>query len=351
MYRFLLFLFLLTSLQVFSQINTQLLSNSSWTRVKSKMVDGSRDLSPESHRFLVWKINGDKICEYIDPWFVDRKECINFKFENNLIRLSDKSVYQIEALTPDSLVIVEKIDGETFQDKIRKMWFIKTSVLVKDFVDKEKGDSIVITSQNVTPTMRKEIISEIWDIYLQKKYVHDFNVDGEIIIFPKKQEVEVKTGNKKQNKNNQASIDLFKTTLQKNYKVWDITGFENFEKIIIPYRFRSQAEEGSSNIAFSNRVPDKEIKGIIINIKNKFASAENFNKGLGALKSQKTDNAIYFFNEAYNYDNTNTDALYNVVSISLAQNKTEIACTAIKKLKDLEQTEGIKLFKEKCSEK
>ncbi|KFF11582.1 hypothetical protein IW15_15345 [Chryseobacterium soli] len=351
MYKFFLTLFLSISLQLSAQVNTQLLSNSSWTRLKNKMVDGSTDLSKESPRFLVWKINGNNFCKNIDPWFVDRNKCINFKLENNVIKLSDKLAYHIETLTADSLVVVEKIDGVTSPDKIRKFWFVKTSVIVKDFADKEKSDSIIINSQTVTPTLTKDIISEMLSVYLKKNYTHDFTLDGEILIFPKKQVVEVKMENKKWTRDNQIGVDLFKNTLQNSFKVWNIAGFEKFEKIIIPYHFYSKVEAGSGNFSFSNKVSDKGNKEIVINIKNKFASSDNFNKGLGAINNQKFDSAIYFFNQAYENDNTNTDALYNIVSIYLAQNKTDAACATLKKLKDLEQTEGIKLYNEKCSEK
>lgn len=352
MYKFFLILLLSVSSQLSSQINTQLLSNSSWTKVKSKMLDGSRDLSTGSYGFLVWKFNGNKMCEHIDPWAVERTKCIDLKFEKNLIRFSDKSAYQVEKLTSDSLIVIQKTDGITFPDKIRKMWFVKTSALIKDFTDKTIGDSIVITSRNVTPTLTKNIISELLSTYIDKKYTHDFTVDGEIRIFPKKQEIGLKIDNINQNKNSRKSLDLFKTTLQQNYKVWDITGFENFETIIIPYRFKSKAEDGYGNIGFFNRIfSGEEGKRIGINIKNKYASAENFNKGVEATNKQKFENAIYFFNKAHEDDNTNTEALYNVASISLALNNVDVACTALRKLKDLEQTEGTKLFKEKCSEK
>lgn len=351
MYKLFLLLFLSISLNLSSQINTQLLSNSSWTHVKSVMLDGSRDLSREEYRFLVWKIKGNNICESIDPWAIERTKCRDFKFEKNLMKLSDKSAYEIETLTSDSLIVIQKVDGITFPDKIRRMKFVKTSILVKNFTNESAGDSIIITSRNITPTLTKGIITEMMEMYSKKKYVHNFIVDGEIRIFPKKQEIEVKTDNKKQNKDNQKSIDLFKVTLQKDYKLWDITGYENFEKIIIPYQLKSEMEEGSGSLGFYNLIPYHENKGVVVNIKDRFVSAENFNKGLKAINNQKFDNAVYFFNKAHEDDNTNTEALYNVASIATAQNKTDVACTALKRLKDLEQTEGTKLYNEKCSGK
>lgn len=350
MYKFLFILFSSFSLQFNSQINTQLLSNTSWTCVNSIMIDGSRDLSFGSNQYLVWKIKGNNLCVQIDPWFIETTKCVNYKIDNNLMKLSDKSNYEIETLTPDSLVVIQKIDGKNFPDQIKKMMFVKTSVLVRNFTDKETSDSIEIISRNVTPTLTKEIITEITDTYFNKKYIHDFMVDGEIRIFPKKQEVDVKINNNKQNKENQRGIDLFKATLKKNYKSWDISGYEKFEKIIIPLIIKSKMEEGYGNVGFNFKNSNQETNrnAIAVKIKNKSISMENFNKGLNAVNSQKYDNAIYFFNKAHEEDNTNIESLYNVASISLAQNNTNVACVALKRLKELEQTQGTQLFKEKC---
>ncbi|SIT22548.1 hypothetical protein SAMN05421786_11085 [Chryseobacterium ureilyticum] len=353
MYRSLLILFLFIFCNINAQVNTQFLPNSSWTKVKSKMLNGSRDLSQGPYEYLVWKFNDKKICEYLDPWITEKKKCIDFDVDKSLINRSDKLTYQIEKLTFDSLVVIQKTQGETLPDKIKKIWFVKTSVLMKDFTNKATGDSIVITSPKVVPTLTKDIVSEMIETYLQKKYIHDFIVDGEIRIFPKKESIEVVTDPKEQNKKNQISIDLFRTTLEKNYKMWNLTGFENFEKIIIPYSFKSKIDNGVGKIVFYNRVSnkEKENEGPIINIKNRLVSIENYKKGLEAISNQKFDKAIEFFIKAHEYDNTNTDSLYNAQSILLAQNNVSDACIVLKRLKDLEQTEGTKLYKEKCSEK
>lgn len=351
MYRSLLILFLFLFCHINAQVNTQFLPNSSWTKVKSKMLDGSRDLSQGPSEYLVWKFNDKKICEYFDPWVIERKKCADFDVDKSLINRSDKLTYQIEKLTFDSLVVIQKTQGEALPDKIKKIWFVKTSVLMKDFTNKATGDSIVVTSRKVVPTLTKDIVSEMIETYLQKKYIHDFIVDGEIRIFPKKQSIEVITDPKEENKKNQISIDLFKATLEKNYKMWNLTGFENFEKIIIPYSFKSKIDNGVGKIVFYNKDSNKENERAVINIKNRFVSIENYKKGLEAISNQKFDKAIEFFIKAHEYDNTNTDSLYNAQSILLAQNNISDACIVLKRLKDLEQTEGVKLYNEKCSEK
>ena len=348
MYKLFLLLFLSISLQFSSQINTGLLSNSSWTSIKSSMLDGSRDLFQKPSSFLLWKINGNNLCEYIDPWYSERKSCVNVKIEKNAIRVADKPIYEIEKLTSDSLIIIEKPEGVTFPDKIRKRWFVKTSEVLKDFTDKATGDSIIITSRNVMPSLKRGINFELLESYSKKKNTLNFETIGEIRIFPKKQEVEVTVDSKKHNKDNQAAIEFFKSTLEKDYKVWDLTGFEKFEKIIIPYYFMVKLDDVDSSLAFFCKVSFEKDEKTVVRIKDKFVSVENFNKGLKAINSQKFDNAVYFFNKAHEDDNTNTEALYNIASIATAQNKTDVACTALKRLKDLEQTEGTKLYNEKC---
>ena len=354
MYRILLILFLSISLQFSSQINTQLLSNSSWTRVKFSMLDGSRDLSQIPSQFLIWKIKGNNLCSFTDALILDKKSCMDFKLEKELMKTSDLAAYQIEKLTSDSLVIIQKVAGIDSPDKIRKMWFIKSSIVLNNLVKEKKKDSVIIASKNFTPALKRNIISEIFDNYSQKDFSHDFHLKGSILIFPKKQKIEVETENTEQTKASQKGIAFFKTTLEKNYHIWDLTGFENFEKIIIPYDITSKNGNSGNDIntidiLFFNVSNDTE--GFPVSIKNKKLSLDNFDKGVDASNSNKFDKAIQFFNEAHEYDNTNTDALYNIVSISLTQNKIDIACKALKRLKDLEQTEGMKLFKEKCLEK
>ncbi|WP_146212897.1 MULTISPECIES: hypothetical protein [unclassified Chryseobacterium] len=277
---------------------------------------------------------------------------MNVKIGKNAIRVADKPIYEIEKLTSDSLIVIEKPEGVTFPDKIRKRWFVKTSEILKNFTDKVTGDSIIITSRNAMPSLKREINFELLESYSKKKYTLDFETVGEIKIFPKKQKVEVTVDTKKQNKDNQTAIEFFKTTLEKDYKLWDLTGFERFEKIIIPYYLKVKLEDGDAgSIAFFGKVSFEKDKKTVVRIKDRFVSAENFNKGLKAINNQKFDNAVYFFNKAHEDDNTNTEALYNVASIAMAQNKTDVACTALKRLKDLEQTEGTKLYNEKCSGK
>lgn len=356
MRNFFLTLFLSISLQFSSQTNTQLLSNSSWVRVKFSMLDGSRDLSQVKSRILLWSISGNTLCEYSDPIFMDMKSCVDFKLDKRVMKTSEEAGYQIEKLTPDSLIVTQRVDGVNVPDKIRKIWFVNKSVFVNNFLNKVKNDSVVTANRDFTPSLKKNIISSILDIYVQKEYSHDFSLEGSILIFPKNQTIKIEIDNEGQLQKDQKSINLFKSTLEKNYYLWDISGFEKFKKIIIPYKYFSKIKNGhtefsSTGITFFDRNYVNFVKEYTVYIKDKKLSVQYFSKGVEAINKKKFDKAIQFFNQAYEYDNTNTDALYNVVAISLAQNNTNISCSTLQKLKDLEQTEGTKLFNENCLEK
>lgn len=356
MRNFFLILFLSISLQFSSQINTQLLSNSSWVRVKFSMLDGSRDLSQVKSRVLLWNISQNTICEYSNPIFRDMKSCVDFKLDKRVMKTSKEAGYQIEKLTSDSLIVTQRVDGVNVPDKIRKIWFVNKSVYVNGFLNKMKNDSVLIAIKDFTPSLTKNIISNISDIYAQKEYSHDFSLEGNILIFPKKQTLKIEITKGEELEKDQKSINLFKSTLEKNYNLWDLSGFEKFEKIIIPYKYSSKVNKGhaeisSMGITFFGKNYVDFLKEFIVQVKDKKLSVQYFGKGVEAINNKKFDKAIQFFNEAHEYDNTNTDALYNVVAISLNQNDKDISCSALKKLKDLEQAEGTKLFNENCLEK
>lgn len=78
-------------------------------------------------------------------------------------------------------------------------------------------------------------------------------------------------------------------------------------------------------------------------------SGENFEKGIKAFQTENYDKAIDYFLKSYEIDNRKIDALYNIASLfSLKQDKIN-ECKYLKILSDLEQTQGMKSYNEKCS--
>ena len=78
------------------------------------------------------------------------------------------------------------------------------------------------------------------------------------------------------------------------------------------------------------------------------SSDENFKKGIIAYQNKKYEKAIDFFIESYKFDNRKIDALYNISSIYSLLNDKINMCECLKKLKDLEQVEGVKQYNDNC---
>jgi hypothetical protein len=78
---------------------------------------------------------------------------------------------------PGFINCCQKIAGVTFPDKIRKDVVCENISSCKDFTDKATGDSIVITSREISPTLKNEFVSEMMESYSKKNYTHDFTVE------------------------------------------------------------------------------------------------------------------------------------------------------------------------------
>lgn len=346
MYRYLiLFLFYFTCN---AQINTQLLNNH-WIKTKIKMADGSKNLLDAYYPIYQWRVINNRYCEDYNPLYLNNKDCINFTLEKNFIRTSAFSGYQIEKLTDDSLIVVQKVNGIK-DDKLNRIWFTKSSKAKKEIIFNTKNDSVLIASKDFTPSISKDIIQEIIFEFHKKQSSLDFTAKGNIVIFPKSKEVtfEVTETNGKNEKN----IDLIKNIFAKSYPYWGLSDFKNFQKVYIPLSLNIKVDRNDllniqTNYAFFNT--DHKSFFDNKNIRNTGLSKNLFDKAIQAYEKKKDDEAIKLFFKSQESDITNLDALYNIVSISLSKNDIQNACEALKRLKNLEQIEGIKLYKEKCN--
>ena len=354
--------FILLFLLIFNiancQINNQLLINE-WIKVKTRMIDGSKDVSEAflSSKFYRWKISTEKFSSDSEPINSNVQNFIKYKLENNFMRTSTESGYEIEKLTSDSLVIIQRTNGINEADKIKKFWFIKSSIIRNNFLEKHKNDSIIIANEHFTPTLNRNFISEINKNFQNKNKFPNLNLVGNIILYPKEKKVEMEiiNFNDRENIKNQKNIDLIKSIIEKTFDFWNLTDFMSFKKIYVPFVIKSTENytngitfRGASLHFFINNVDDlSKIYGIKLQDLN--SSQENFNNGIIAFQDNKFDKALKYFIKSYEIDNRKIDALYNIVAIYSLKNDNINACIYLKKLKDLEQTEGTKIYNEKCS--
>lgn len=340
-----------------SQINSNYLTGE-WIKVKNRMIDGSKNVSESfiSSKFNKWKISNKKLCIDSEPVNSYEEDCLDYNLENNFMRISLESGYEITKLTSDTLIVIQRINGINEIDKLEKLWFVKSSIVKNHYVNKHANDSILIANEHFTPTLNKNFISEIHKIFLKKNNYPNFNLVGNIIIFPKKEKIELEINNS-DDKNvieNNIAIDYIKNIIEKTYNDWNLNDFKNFNKIYIPFIIKSESYKnkessykGTPIFYFINDV-DEIDKIYGIKLEDLKSSGENFKNGIIAFEDEKYDKAIDFFMKSYNNDNRKIDALYNIVAIySLLNNQIKM-CECLKKLKDLEQTEGIKLYNENC---
>lgn len=357
MHKYFSIIFLLLTSVVNSQINSHYLTGA-WVNVKNRMIDGSKNISESfsSSKFYLLQISNKKLCMDSDPVNSYEESCIDYKLENNFIRTSLEYGYEITKLTADTLIVVERIKGITENDKLKKLWFVNSAIIKNNYISKYKNDSILIANEHFTPTLNKNLITEIHKNFLKKNNYPNFNLIGNIIFFPKNRKLEIEISNT-DDKNvieNAKGIDYIKTTIEKTYNNWNLTDFESFNKVYIPFVIKSESYKhkgggykGSPIFYYIDNIDDVE-KIYGIKMEDLRSSGENFQNGIIAYQNKKYEKAIDFFMKSYEIDNRKIDALYNVASIySLINDKTNM-CQCLKKLKDLEQTEGTKQYNKNC---
>ena len=244
MYRYILISLILFNNIVYSQIDTHLL-NGEWVKVKNRMVDGSKNLSESfsSSKFLMWKISNKKICMDSDPVNSIEETCLDFDLVKNLIRTSSESGYEINKLTSDTLIVIQKIKGINENDKLEKLWFVKSTIIRNNYLNKHKSDSILIANEHFTPTLSKKFITEIHKQFLKKSNYPNFDLIGNLVFFPKEEklEVEINNSNDKNVIENNEEISYIVRTIEKSYDNWKLNDFKNFNKIYIPFIIKSES--------------------------------------------------------------------------------------------------------------
>lgn len=184
-----------------------------------------------------------------------------------------------------------------------------------------------------------------------------FDVIGNIVFYPKKGNLEVQIVNStdKDVIKNQKNIELINSVIIKTYSNWNLSDFNNFDKVYLPFVIKSYYEnvgdgwssKGTPIYYFIDNISDiNKIYGI--KMQDLRIADENFRNGVKAIQDNKHDKAINYFNKSYEIDNRKIDALYNIANIYLFKKDFTNECIYLQKLRDLKQVEGIKRYNEKC---
>lgn len=349
--------FSLFSLSISAQVNTQLLPGN-WTKIRTRMLDGSRDLSESyvSTKFFEWQLTPTKFCMDLDTVHLKPISCFDYKLEGHFIRTSPQAGYQIEKLTADSLIVTERLSGETAPDKIKKLWFVRTSKLRKAIIERTKFDTVITASENFTPLQNKNMIVEINQRLLNMNKNINLDMIGNLVFYPKKQKIEFEIKNINEVARYQKPIEAVRSVIENSYANWNMKDFEHFDKVYLPVIFNTRHQsidkewtlKGTEEYYYTNDIADiPKIRGISADKVRE--ATENFRNGFNAFQDKKYNKAIAYYQKSYELDDRNADALYNLAAIySLLKDSTN-ACKTLKILSDLEQTEGRNLFNQNCT--
>jgi tetratricopeptide (TPR) repeat protein len=326
--------------------------NGKWIKYKSEMKDGSKILpTPNSDStFLEISIKNSKLCFNSNPIYKTNGGWINFSLTENTINTSIissiKAGYEIEKINKDTLIICEKMD-DLKNDKLKRYYLVNDKILYAKELEKRKEEKNIIASKLFTPKLNIGIEGEIFKT--PKSDMSNFDLIGSLTIFPSKKLVTSEINYSSTKKT--SKIEIVSNIINNSFNSWDLTNFEKFESIKIPFIFRSESTEifkGIKMIFFTNKISEFDFV-YRRNLVDMRKSDELFQKGIKAYSEKKYIKAAEYFAESFKTDPENLDALYNKAAAYYEGGDKENACKTWKELVDLGQTNGIELYKNNCN--
>lgn len=354
------FTFFLIFISIFghSQINKHFLINE-WIVTKTLMLDGSKDLTQPDlqSKFQRWRISGEKICMDSNPVESNVKNCLDYHLTQNFMQTSSQSGYEIEKLTQDSLVLIQRIEGIVDADKINRYWLTKSTVLKENYIDQHKSDSIIIATEHFTPTFKQNLSKAIMDEFKNKSKFPNFKLIGNLVFYPeaKKLEMEIVNSGDKEVVSNKKNIYLIKSIIEQTSSNWNLADFQKFKKVYLPFVLDCFSFTDGPLYSKGSRINYFEtntdyLKSFAGRGGDKFKSDESFENGVKAVQNKNLEKALKYFVESYNLNPRKVDALYNIANIYAYKGDKVNECRYLKKLKELGQAEGTKNYEMKCWE-
>jgi tetratricopeptide (TPR) repeat protein len=322
--------------------------NGNWIKYKVEMKDGSElfDRFLEDSTYLQYTINKNKLCINSNPIHKTNESCLDFTLVNNFIKTSQYSGFVIEKATNDSLVLIEKIDGLT-DDKLKRFYFVNQEVVLSKFKEENKNNENIIASKLFTPKTNSTIELDLNKAF--KNNYSNFELVGNFKIYPNQKKV--KTQITFSTQKDSSRIRIVKKVINDSFGKWNLTNFNDFESIEIPFVLKSEITKrywGIKVIFFTENLNELEIVYGGKAEDNRKAS-NYFSKGISAYQEKKYLKAIEYFTESYRIDPKNLDALYNKGAVYFESGDKENACNVWKEISEMGQVNAKELYLNNCN--
>ncbi|ESU28537.1 hypothetical protein FLJC2902T_19100 [Flavobacterium limnosediminis JC2902] len=183
-----------------------------------------------NNSYLKFTFKGNNLHINNDPTIEDLQAPVLFTMKGKLAKTSrvSESGYMIEKISKDSLIL-----SDSFNSGAKRYFFINNEILKNESLKKNDGKEILITTKYHTPVQRKSISNHVFD-KIKNGMDGDFYIEGTIKLNLEEKKVEtIILSDDLENKKKLAKITEL---INKTYDFWDVSGFEKFKIIELPFQ-------------------------------------------------------------------------------------------------------------------
>jgi tetratricopeptide (TPR) repeat protein len=322
------------------------------------MEDGSKPTKPEFHdsTYLAFRFTkkGDSISVCKNFIAIEKQKktnCMSAVLHDSILKISNLAHYQLDYVSRDTLVFTFKVDGWSTAET-PQFFMVNERVLIEKNRLKYKDSKKVIANPFYSPKLDLQPLYK--DIrHSLYSYQGGFDCIGKLWINTHTKKVSCDLIDA--TISDSTTLRRFKKCLEKSYQYWEWEYMSDYDEIQIPFIYQHLKHPSYNLIYHQFLFFETTYAGIekvkFVSFKSKQKSDYAFKKGIDAYKLKDFVNAISYFQEAYDENETNVEPLYNVAAIYLEMGKNEKACEVWQQLIDLGQVEAEKLHQDYCPKK
>lgn len=342
--------FILSSFNLFSQIKVKRKDViGKWIKVKTEMKDGSK-LIPIytdyiSHFEMIFE-KGKFHTEYY-PAQSYKNSTSSYKIKKNRIISKEHFTYKIEKISRDSLIICEEMEGFE-NDKLKRHFLIKKEIISKEQRKKNEDIKSLTANPFYTPKFKGNI-----NLYLNSRLMKrhiNLKLKGQLKLDLKKNRAKTKITFRDSPILLMQEKILIKA-LNNSYTLWNLSGFEKFESIIINFVIILE-RKGEKSYGIKVGLLTNSFEQLLGQYGLSYYQIKKGNEylklGLESINNKNFRKAIDYFTESFKFNHTLVESLYNKAYCHFILKEYNKACIDWNILKNLGQKKGEKLFSEYC---